>query len=280
MFDGFLALPLMAQAAVAPGSFAPPLDTPLRYVITETRTKGRETRRFTAERRIVFRRDGDNIVAEVTLDHIDQQAGDGAGAMFETAMAGLQGRTIRFHLDRAGKLITVEDRDALWERLCDAMAAMGDKRSRPGLTKTVATALRALPGDRRQAMLGSMIAPLIAGDAAPKNDSAVSVSARTPTGAPTALDGRQSVSHSADGTLTVQVRAEGNVATGFPGETPGIADAPKAGVHLSVMRDNRIDPRTGLVLESRQTTRTTIGSGAGARRSEAVTTATLTSLVF
>lgn len=241
---------VFAAAAASPAHFAPPIGVALTSVVTETRDLGGKHFSFSSTRRITFERDGDGFVALLTLDHTDQAPGAGPGAMFQAAMAGFAGRTIRLHLDAAGKLVGIDDLDALWAHFVARIAAMGDSAGRRQRAAAIAAALGRLPVAERQAMIGSLLGQVIAGDdaaLAPGSDTPVAIAARPSPQGPMTLAGRQTVTRLADGRLDLHVDAAGT-----------LADDPSGRVSLS--RDTVVDPVTGLVTARRETTVTTIGT--------------------
>jgi hypothetical protein len=148
---------------------------------------------------------------------------------------------------------TIANRDAIWDALCTAMRHVGDTAELRARAQAAADSLAALPSDKRQALLGSMLEPVVAGAAGalePGSDTEVTVDARAPDGHPSALAGRQTVSRNADGDLFISVHAEGNV---------GSEAEP---VHVDIARTTDIDPRTGLVMQRSDTTRSTVGTTA------------------
>lgn len=267
-----VSLALLLQASAGHG-FAPPLDTPFVYTTTETRRSGTRTLRFSARRRIVFRRDGDDgVIAELRFEHADHSADGGIGAMFARAFEALGDRPLRFHLDHDGAVTAIDDRDAVWDRLCAAIDGMGDTAARRKSAQAIAAALGGLPVARREAMLASMIEPLIADDLAAMTpgDTTASIPARTPTAPGATIPGRRHVARRADGTLSISVDADGDV---LPPKSGG------ASVHVAISRRQQVDPVTGLVTSSRETDAAVTGIGAKTNTNETVTTATLTPLV-
>lgn len=225
--------------ATAAAPFNPPLGVPLAYVSREDRLIGGRTLHFESRRRLIFTREREGFRATIRFERAATDAGDDMAAMFQTAMASLVGRPIVLHLDAAGAVASIDDAEATWTALCDAIAALpGDdgKRARAG---RFAAALRTLPAAQRMAMLGSLVAPLVAGaDAtlAPGSTQPISIRARPPLPPGATLTGDQHVTRGADGRLTLHATAAG--------------DAPAAGgsAHVTADRDRTIDPATGLVM--------------------------------
>ncbi len=260
-----IAFAAMVALAAGPAAarFIPPENQPLRQLLVEERELPGASQRFVTEREIVFARTETGYRASVTILRADAAAGE-TGAMFAAGMAALKGRTIAFQLDREGAIKSIEDEGALWDRFCDAIAAMAsgktaiDARRRAQLS-SMATMLRAAPSGQRRTMLGSMLSSLVAGPLADRQPGtqAVTLPARAPDGAETALAGRETVSLT-PGALVIDAVAEGKL--------PGSNDD----AHINVERHQRIDVARGLVLESRTVRDTMIGSGAARRRSRTV----------
>lgn len=229
-----LLAPVLLQAP-AP-VFAPPLDRPLAYSVREVREDGTRTQRFAVDRHVVFRRDGDGFTAEVTLIKATGDAGK-AGEMF-VAMARASGaaRTV-IQLDQAGKIVDVADLDAVWEAYLAAIAGAITARN-PSRTATITTLiapLRALPRAAKVARVGEMVAPLIADRAmVPVPLRRITVPTRDPSGRQEALSGTETIAIGPDRHLILERRASGTV----------------AGSPRSMSLRRRIDPATGMVLET------------------------------
>lgn len=252
------AILLAAQAT----TFAPPLDQPLRAMTEASRTDAGVTRRFTNARRIVFQREGKGYRAEVTIESGAPVAtgDDDPAAMFRAGFTRIAGRSIVLHLDPAGRVTRVDDQAAVWAAVLDGIAGLaptgtGDvERKRAGRIRAILAALTPMPFDRQRATLASLIEPLVAADIAAAGERAPQP-VRLPTASPygvTQLDGIRSVRRMKD-KLDVAVTAEGAVAM------PGPEGTAQGQMSLEAFR--RIDPQTGLVIESRETVRTRLPDG-------------------
>jgi hypothetical protein len=221
-------------------SIHPPIGMPLAYVSREDRTIGGRTMHFESHRRITFARDGGGFVATIRFEHAADDAGGDVGAMFQAAMASLADRPVTLRLDATGTVIAVDDAQATWAALCDAVAQLPGTASQREHATAFAEALRTLPEAQRAAMLGSLVAPLIAGaDAslAPGSTQPVEIRARPPLPRGASLKGMQTVTRGADDRLTLHVTAT--------------SAAPAAGAAIAQVtadRDRVVDPATGLVL--------------------------------
>lgn len=247
-----------AQAA----TFAPPLDRPLRAVTEASRADAGVTRRFTNARRIVFRREGKNYRAEVTIEAGAPvaESDDDPAAMFRAGFARIAGRTVVLRLDPAGRVTAIDDQAAVWKAFLDGIAALaptgsGDlNRKRAGRIRAILTVLAPMPSERQRATLASLVEPLIAADITAAGESPprpVKVPATSPYGA-VQLDGIRSVRRAA-GRLEVLVSAEGAAAAAGP---DGAAQG-----RMSFETLRRIDPVSALVIESREEVRTRLPDG-------------------
>lgn len=223
-----LAVALAAQAVATP-VFAPPVDTPIAFRYEQVRDRDGERSRYVIERRIVFRADDNGYRAELT-----QQASsvDRSGDAFARVMARLGAAPIVYRLDRSGRIVGIEQPDALWRRFTAAMSReVGEAAARP---------LQKLPPAAREAMIATALKdalePVVAGEG-PLPPEPVQVPAAPIAGgaAVTPLPGTREVRR-IDDDLLVLTRASG------PLRDPVDASA-------SIATDIRVDPRTGLTVE-------------------------------
>lgn len=227
-------MPLVVQAA-AP-VFAPPLDRALAYSVREVREDGTRTQQFAIDRRVTFRRTADGFTAEVELVSVTGEAGR-AGELFAAmARASSRGRTL-LYLDRSGTIVDVADLDAVWDAYLAAMTRVLAARNptRTTVLDAMLAPLRTLPRATKVARIGEMIAPLIAERAfAPGPTRTITVPARGPDGRQELLAGTERVVIAPDRQLVLERRASGVV----------------AGTPRSMSLRRRIDPATGMVLET------------------------------
>lgn len=245
----------LAAAAAQPG-LRPVTDHPYRITVSETRTSDGVPHRFVARRTLVFRRDGAGLVAELTLEAVEHDR-DAIGLSFAALNAGLLHRTQRLHLDADGQIVAIDDQDRTFDAILGAMAGLAQQDAEHrALVERLAAPLRTMaPADRR-GFIASDLAPVIDVNAAARINGAVAV---TLPGRPPLprepLVGSDVTSRTAAGLIEIETRAaSGANATG----------ATPAGTILTATR--RIDPKTGLVLESRMTTRTWLTDPPGRRR--------------
>lgn len=261
------ALILQAQAAV----FAPPLDTPIRIVTT--RTQGDGPARFTVhiERTVRFFRDGIGYRAEVVLAEADTGDRMDTAAMLQAGFAGLAGKPMSFRLDAAGKVVAIDDRQAIWDRFCAGIVAIvgarrghGTPAERAAVAEQMAAPLRVLPPERQLAILGSLVSALIAENDTVPGTRPIRVPGSSPFGGKVELTGTRTVSIEPG-----QTRATTHAAADVAGDNG-------PGAHVELETEDDSDPRTGLVVSHSDTLRTTIGTGPDARVTERVTTVSVT----
>lgn len=238
---------LLAAAA----SLHPPIGVPLAYVSREDRVIGGRAMHFESHRRITFASEGDGFAVTIRFEHATDDAGGDVASMFQAAMASLADRPVILRLDAAGAVIGVDDAEATWSALCDAIARLPGTASQRQHAAAFAAALRTLPEAQRAAMLGSLVKPLVAGPDAsltPGTTQSVELPARPPMPRGTTLKGTQTVQRDAAGRLALHVSAVGDAAA-----------ADGASVHLLADRDRVVDPATGLVLTAHERMSATIG---------------------
>lgn len=239
-----------ALLLAAATSIHPPIGVPLAYVSREDRVIGGRVTHFESHRRITFVHDGDGFVATIRFEHAADDAGGDVAAMFQAAMASLADRPVTLRLDAAGTVIAVDDAVATWTALCDAIARLPGTASQRQHATAFAEALRTLPDPQRAAMLGSLVAPLIAGADAtltPGSVQPAELRARPPMPRNTTLKGTQTVTRDVDGRLVLHVNAIGEVPA-----------ADGASAHVAADRDRVVDPATGLVLATHERMSATI----------------------
>lgn len=251
---------MVAQAAPV---FAPPLDRPLTMTTETVRTEGTKTRHFVARRTVRFTAVPDGYRVAVTLDATapGDEDSDPAG-LLRAGFARLAGRTVVIRLDRTGAVIGIDDLPATWRAVTDGMGALAPigadpaTRQRAARVRAIVAALAAQPEAAQRRMIGSLVTPLIAPElaseaATPAPPRAVRVPATSVYGR-AELDGLRSVRSRPDG-IEVSVSATGPIAVKTPEGTAS------ATMTLETLR--RIDPRTGLVIESRELVETVAPDG-------------------
>ncbi len=271
---GLFAL-LWSNAAAA--EFRPVEDRPYRYDTVETRTADGVARRFQASRTVVFHKTDTGYVVTVTLDTIDDRAGDEVGAMFRAATGALLHRPIRYRVDASGAIVDVADADTAIALIADAIERISARRVRSGDARVLASPLRTLPPERKAAMLRSILTPVIAGPTADRTlgQRAVTVPSRPPLAPGTALSGIETT-RSAGGIITIEVEASGGVDAHAAPETHGHDVATPA--HLptaTISMTRRIDAATGLLRDAQDVSETRLRDGATVHAAQIETILTL-----
>jgi hypothetical protein len=253
--------------AVQAAIFAPPLDTTLRIVTEREQPEGADTLRFRSERLIRFSRDGVGYRADVVVLTAKAEAPRDVAAMFESGYSGLAGRVITFRLDGAGRVVAIDQREAVWDAFSAGVAAlaMHDKGSneqdRAAMSEQIAGPLRALPADRQLELLASLVSAVVAeeGGAVP-GVQPVQMPGSSPFGGALTLTGTRSIA-ATEGGLRNTTRAAADALQ---------SGKPVARVELENVRE--IDTGSGLLRFTSETVRTRMGEGDRAILSVRVTT--------
>jgi hypothetical protein len=238
---------LQAQAAV----FAPPLELPFRVVTERVQEVEGSRTVFRVERLVRFVRDGIGYRAEVRVLASEADPSADASAMMDAGASGLTGRTIVFRLDGAGRIVAIDDREAVWTSFRQGIARIfaARKRETPAdraqLAERIAAPLAAIPVERQVEILGSLVDVLIVGEAvAPHAARPIRLPARSPLGGTQTLEGTRSIAP-AGPLLRIATRASGK------------------NIAMTVERD--ADPRTGLLASSTETVETRTGARSSTR---------------
>ncbi|WP_404371741.1 hypothetical protein AB5I39_04565 [Sphingomonas sp. MMS24-J45] len=272
------ALVVLLWPSAAAAEFRPVEDRAYSYETVETRSADGVVRRFHAHRSVVFHRTDTGYAVTVTLDAVDEGAGDATGRMFRAATGALLGKPLRFRLDPNGTVLDIEDADAAIALIADAIERMTPHRDRSGDARILASPLRRLPSERKRAMLGSILAPVIAGAAAdqPSGTRTIRVPSRPPLPPGTALAGIETVTRGPGKIVTVDIQADGAIDAAAPPETHGHDLAATAHTPTATIRSRRtLDAATGLVRELRDRTETRVTEGNTVHFSTIETTITL-----
>jgi hypothetical protein len=251
----------MAVAVAQAATFAPPSGTPLRVVTERIEGEGSDQWRFRMERLVRFFPEGGGYRADVVLVAAQASGPDrtGAGEMLDAGFAGLAGRTMTFHLDGAGKLVSIDDLDAIWGRFCDGIAAIV-KTTRSDAEPLVGP-LRTLPLERRRTILATLVTALVSDNAGEAPGTRpIRLPASSPFGGQVMLQGTRSVERTGI-TLHGVTRAAADV----PGK-----DGATGHVEIEISHDS--DPATGLVVGGTKIVTTSVGP----RRTRRVSTVRVT----
>lgn len=263
---------ILLQVAAAAPAFAPPLDAPLR-VVTERVESGASERRFRMERLVRFAREDAGYRAEVVILRIGGDTPEASGGLFEGGFGSLAGRILIFHLDRAGRVLAIDDMADIWSRICRGVADNAAARrnlppaDRAALTARLEAPLLAMPADRQRELLGSLVAALIAEESAePAGTKPVRIPGALPFGGAVTMEGERVLSGAGEARMRSVTRASAEA----PLPPEGSAPARAGRVEVEMRRE--FDTRSGLLTESIDTTVTRLGSGAEARETRRTTT--------
>lgn len=262
----------LLQASVAAPAFAPPLDSPLR-IVSERTENSPGARQYRLERLVRFASETGGYRADVVLVRQTSAAPEALGNLVERGLAALAGRTIVLHLDDKGEVLAVEDMAGLWEQVCQGVArAVTSRRNlSPGAAEALATKLvtplRALPSERRRALLATLVTAAImtdkwdpVGGAAP-----IRLPGASPFGTPVTLEGMRRTLTAEGGLLQVVTRASATIVLPAEGSAPAREGA------VSLERWRSFDPRTGMLAAATDSVRNTSGTGTATRETVLVT---------
>ncbi|SEI73654.1 hypothetical protein SAMN05518849_101729 [Sphingobium sp. AP50] len=155
-----IAAPATAGTVVIP--FAPPVDHALVYRIEQHRPIAGKVSAFTATRDLRFERTGEGYSVTVTLRAIDTDAATAGAVPYRAALEPLVGIAMRFRLNDAGKIVAVDDLDAVWAKVqagVDSMLVSGDS-DRQRAAKNVQALFASLSPEGRLALLAGELQPL------------------------------------------------------------------------------------------------------------------------
>ncbi len=231
----------LVQAVVpaAADVVAPPLGKVIRHTTEEVRHDGRDRRTFRIARDVVFATEPAGYRATVTLRAASAEGSALEQQNYRIANAPMLDRTVVIHLDRAGRLRSVEDIAAVWDAWTAGLAA-----TRPGRTAAEADAARAqlrkLPPERVSAIIGSMVTELFvpAAERVPVAARPVSLASPPPFDSVT-LTGTGSAVAVAD-KLHIRLAAAG--------EAPATNARPAARITVTINRE--VDVASGLLVRS------------------------------
>lgn len=264
---------LVAASPPPPAGFNPPLNRQFRHIKTEERSDPSGKQSYRLERSLTFAARDDGIIVTVrpisgTLPQSSQPS-----TLFATGLGNLFGQTIVLRLDRQGTPTGIDDEAAVWSALLEGIGrvvgqARPPRSGQPPPPRQIAAALAALPPTSRFALLRGLLPPIIGPRLSADDLGAtkpVTITARSPAGAPIMLVGEEQYRQASDGFIVIETRASGD----FP------ASGVQPAAHVVTERFQRIDPRTGLIMEGRERRETTLGTGAAAPRSLVIASAKL-----
>lgn len=264
--ESLAAAALIAAPAPLLAKFDPPIGRTLHVTTSQTRGEGKDALRFAIEREVMFAHEGNGFRARTVVRGFSSNAG-AAGQSYLLGASAFKDIPVTIHLAADGTLLGVDDADALWERLCAALAEIATGGSPEG--RNAAAAFRGFSAERRRAMLASSVTALIAGPRAerPAGAHRVIVPAQAFDGSAAQLAGSEKAVL-AGTRLTLATNAAGDVAP-----PPG---APAGPARIAIERIERIERAHGLLVETRETRRLTLGS----RHDLILSTTAITDRVF
>lgn len=221
-------LPVALLAAPAAARFAPIPDATYRLSAVAERTDDKGTRRFATDYDIVFARDAGEWRVTMTL-RPDSVADTRGTATFFSLQ---DGTPLVVRLDRRGRLIAIEDRDARWARLRAAIDARA--AGKPGHAALLAIHDSADDVAKARGLAGDVL-DLCAGDDAERREGTRTTVLPATQGAPLPV-------------TEITVRTHDAVV---------VTTRDAAG---DLVRTRTIDRHTGLVRESVERRRITAGS--------------------
>lgn len=267
----FAAAMLQVAAPAAP-AFAPPLGAPLR-VVTERIETGATERRFHMERLVRFAREETGYRAEVVILAVDSDTREASGALYESGFGALAGRTLVFHLDRAGRVMEINGLADIWTRLCRAVADIAAARrnlpvpGRTALVQRLETPLLAMPADRQRELIGSLVAALVAEEASePMGARPVRIPGASAFGGAIMMEGTRTLTRAGAGVTSSVTLASVDTPVAAEGSAPARAGR----VQIEMRRE--FGASTGILTHSTDITATRIGDGAESRETRRVTT--------
>lgn len=242
-------------AASCPHPFAPPIDTPLAVTTHDERMLGASAYDFTLVRQLRFTRDAGEWIAELTLTSLQSDAPAPIAAAFEAGEGALRGMPLRYRISGDGCTAAPLDPAAVAARIRaggDAMLATrpeGDP-GREDMARMTAH-LRTMQTPEADARLADLIRPLLP-STGQRDGGAIVRTVASPVGEELPLSGTRTVSHDANGVFvreTYQSGAATQLVSDIAGRTG--AGAPSApSVTFTMERRQRIDPGTGLAIET------------------------------
>lgn len=160
-----LAMPGLARAGDIAIPFAPPTDRALTYMIEQHRPVEGRTSLFSTTRDLRFARAGDAYVLHATLRAVDSDAPPSAREPFAAALTPLIGVAMRFRLDRGGRIVALEDMDAVWATvqagLAQMLANFAPDTPRHRAARSVQALFASLGPEGRLALLAGEFQPLL-----------------------------------------------------------------------------------------------------------------------
>ncbi|QGP81333.1 hypothetical protein GL174_17885 [Sphingobium sp. CAP-1] len=209
------AQPALAESIAIP--FAPPVGRTLRYHIEQHRPVGDRISSFSATRDLRFEKAGDGYVLAATLRAIDSDAPASGAESYRAALGPLVGIEMRFRLDGHGRIVAVDDRDAVWAKVLagvDTMlAGFAPDSERHRAAQRVQALFASLSPEGRLALLAGEFQPLFLFSGSSVEDGAgrgLRTMAGSPLGRPVPVEGTLTVAAQAGDGLDLDEKLAGD----------------------------------------------------------------------
>lgn len=210
----FLAPPAFAETVTI--GFAPPVGVSMLYRIEQVRPMDGRECRFVAERELRFEREGDAYILHATLRRIDADAAPAAADAYRVALSPLLDVEQRFRVDAAGRIVALDNIDAVWAAaeagLARMVAGFGADTPKHRAAQRVLTLFAGLTAEGRLALLAGELKPLLLFAGTPLVDGdgrGVETVAGSPLGRPVAVRGQVTIAERVGERLTVEEKLTG-----------------------------------------------------------------------
>lgn len=209
-----IAQPALAESIAIP--FAPPTDRPLVYRIEQQRPVAGKASRFSATRDLRFEKVAEGYRLVATLRAIDSDAPAAGAEPYRAALGPLLGIAMRFRLDGHGRIVALEDMDAVWTRVqagVDAMlASFAADSDRHRAAQKVQALFASLSPEGRLALLAGEFQPLFLFAGSQVDDGAgrgLRTMAGSPLGRPVPVEGTLTVAGTGADALDMEEKLAG-----------------------------------------------------------------------
>ncbi|MEA3388883.1 hypothetical protein [Sphingobium sp. CCH11-B1] len=206
--------PAAAEAIAIP--FAPPTGMALTYRIDQHRPVAGQDSLFRAVRRLRFERAGSGYMLYATLQSIDTDAPASGAEPYRAALGPLVGVEMRFRLDGKGRIVALEDMDAVWTSVQTGLAAMlttfPSDSSRYKAAARVQALFAGLLAEGRLALLAGELQPLFlfsGSDVADGPGRGLRTMAGSPLGKPVEVEGTLKITAQTPARLALEEKLAG-----------------------------------------------------------------------
>ncbi|MFD1105554.1 hypothetical protein [Sphingobium olei] len=206
--------PAAAETVAIP--FAPPTGTALTYRIDQQRPVAGLSSFFRAVRLLRFERAGSGYTLFATLQSIDTDAPASGAEPYRAALGPLLGVEMHFRLDGAGRIVALDDMDAVWSSvqkgLAAMMAAFPPDSSRYKAAARVQALFAGLSAEGKLALLAGELQPLFlfsGSDVADGPGRGLRTMAGSPLGKPVQVEGTLKIIAQAAARLDLEEKLAG-----------------------------------------------------------------------